>query len=37
MFEWFNKVGYDVDIAALRKQHPGLKNFKSWLSENWKH
>jgi uncharacterized protein YbjT (DUF2867 family) len=36
MYKWFNDVGYDVDISALRKQLPGLKDFKSWLSENWK-
>ena len=36
MYQWFNDVGYDVDISALKKHLPGLKDFKSWLSENWK-
>ena len=33
MFEWFNARGYEADIGALRKLHPGLKSFETWLSE----
>lgn len=33
MFEWFNDYGYEADIPALKKIHPGLKSFKTWLSE----
>ena len=33
MFEWFNSSGYDADIAALRKIHPGLMDFKTWLKK----
>ena len=32
-FEWLNDYGYEADIPALKKIHPGLKSFKTWLSE----
>ncbi|CAL5871855.1 uncharacterized protein PFLUO_LOCUS6109 [Penicillium psychrofluorescens] len=31
MFRWFYDEGFGADIAALRKQHTGLKNFATWL------
>jgi uncharacterized protein YbjT (DUF2867 family) len=31
MVEWFNKEGYQADIAALRRQYPGLKPLREWL------
>lgn len=31
MFTWFGKKGYDADIPALRKIHPGLLTFEQWL------
>jgi uncharacterized protein YbjT (DUF2867 family) len=34
MFNFFNGEGYDADIAALRKIHPGLLNFEQWLRKN---
>ncbi len=34
MFTFFNGEGYDADIAALRKIHPGLLNFEQWLRKN---
>lgn len=34
MFNFFNGEGYDADIAALRKLHPGLLNFEQWLRKN---
>ena len=33
MFEWFNEVGYNVDIAKLKKLNPGLKSFSEWVKE----
>lgn len=29
MFRWFHDSGYKADVRALRKLHPGLKNFES--------
>ena len=31
MFRWFDEEGYSPDIAKLRKLHPGLKDFGTWL------
>ncbi|KAJ5760223.1 nmrA-like family protein [Penicillium odoratum] len=31
MFQWFYDSGYNADIQALRKVHPGLKDFSTWL------
>ncbi|KAJ5702184.1 nucleoside-diphosphate-sugar epimerase family protein [Penicillium malachiteum] len=31
MFHWFYNSGFGADIPALRKMHPGLKNFETWL------
>ena len=31
MFRWFYDCGYKADIPALRKIHPGLKDFEAWL------
>ncbi|KAL2865377.1 uncharacterized protein BJX67DRAFT_358758 [Aspergillus lucknowensis] len=33
MFRWFHDEGYKADIQALRKVHPGLKDFRLWLEE----
>jgi uncharacterized protein YbjT (DUF2867 family) len=32
MFEWFDRVGYSADIAALKRDHPsiGWHTFESW-------
>jgi uncharacterized protein YbjT (DUF2867 family) len=36
MYRWFNDVGYHVDIAALRKEHPNLARLERVLSQqNW--
>ncbi|KRB14917.1 nucleoside-diphosphate sugar epimerase [Mesorhizobium sp. Root695] len=38
MFEWFDRVGYDVDIAALRKEFPEVRwhGFADWArSFDW--
>ncbi|KAI9813742.1 MAG: hypothetical protein M1826_002387 [Phylliscum demangeonii] len=31
MMTWFEEVGYQVDIPALRKLHPGLLSWEDWL------
>ncbi|KAI2825573.1 hypothetical protein CBS147321_1090 [Aspergillus niger] len=33
MYRWFHDEGYRVDIGALKKKHPGLKNFGDWLEQ----
>ena len=36
-YDFFNGEGYDADIAALRKLHPGLLRFEDYLLKNgWK-
>ena len=32
MFQWFMDKGYEADIPAIKKIHPGLKSFETWLS-----
>jgi uncharacterized protein YbjT (DUF2867 family) len=32
-FDFLNQVGYTTDIAALRRQHPGLMDFDTWLKQ----
>ena len=39
MFEWFDKVGYSADIAALRRDYPevGWRSFEDWArAQDWK-
>ncbi|KAH8698750.1 nucleoside-diphosphate-sugar epimerase family protein [Talaromyces proteolyticus] len=31
MFKWFHDVGYGADIGKLKKMHPELKDFATWL------
>lgn len=31
MVKWFNTSGFDVDVPALRKTHPGLLSFEQWM------
>jgi uncharacterized protein YbjT (DUF2867 family) len=31
MFKWFYDEGYAADIEEVRKIHPGLKDFGTWL------
>ncbi|MCS0602275.1 NmrA/HSCARG family protein [Streptomyces sp. LP11] len=31
MFEWFQRHGYRADIPALRAEHPGLRDFTTYL------
>jgi len=34
MFNFFNGVGYDADIAALRRLYPALQNLEQYLRRN---
>jgi uncharacterized protein YbjT (DUF2867 family) len=39
MFEWFNKVGYSADLAALRREAPEVpwRSFEEWArAQDWK-
>ncbi|MDI3389881.1 NmrA/HSCARG family protein [Streptomyces sp. B-S-A8] len=36
MFEWFAEEGYQADIPALRRQHPGLLTLEQFLSRRLK-
>jgi uncharacterized protein YbjT (DUF2867 family) len=39
MYEWFDRVGYKLDIAALKREFPevGWHSFESWAKEqDWK-
>ena len=31
MYRWFNEVGYEADVGALRREHPGLIDFEGYL------
>ena len=35
MFEWLDRVGYDCDVAALRRAYPeaGWHDFREWAHE----
>jgi uncharacterized protein YbjT (DUF2867 family) len=33
MFKFFDRVGYQADIGALRARYPGLHTFAGWLGE----
>ncbi|MGI5268456.1 hypothetical protein ACQEUU_04850 [Nonomuraea sp. CA-218870] len=33
MLFWFEESGYNADIPALRKQHPGLLTFETRLAQ----
>lgn len=32
MYEWFEEVGYEADIAALREEYPALSSFEAYLA-----
>jgi uncharacterized protein YbjT (DUF2867 family) len=34
MQKWFNEVGYQADIARLRRLHPSMQTFEQWLQRN---
>ncbi|MEW9534547.1 NmrA/HSCARG family protein [Microbispora sp. NPDC049125] len=34
MLFWFEESGYNADIPALRRQHPGLLTLKAWLARS---
>lgn len=31
MFKWFSTAGFDAEIQALRKLHPGMLSFQDWV------
>ena len=31
MYRWFDDVGYEADVEALRREHPGLIDFEGYL------
>ena len=31
LFNWFRDVGFNADIDAVRKEHPGAMTFKAWV------
>lgn len=33
MFEFFVEEGYGADVEALRREFPGLLDYKAWLAE----
>lgn len=35
MYRWFEEKGYQVDIAAVRREYPGAHTFQRWLDQNW--
>ncbi|MGI9074771.1 MAG: NmrA/HSCARG family protein [Bryobacteraceae bacterium] len=35
MYRWFEAVGYQVDISALRQELPNLMTFERWLQTYW--
>ncbi len=35
MWRWFEDVGYNVDISALRQEYSALMGFDRWLSLHW--
>jgi uncharacterized protein YbjT (DUF2867 family) len=34
MYEWFEEVGYEADIGALREEYPGLTTFEVYLRKH---
>lgn len=36
MFQWFDRVGYHIDIAAVRQELPQLHSFERWLQNTWR-
>ncbi|RYP58788.1 hypothetical protein DL769_008805 [Monosporascus sp. CRB-8-3] len=37
MFRWFYASGYDADIQALKREHPGLLSWSDWVEQEAKH
>jgi uncharacterized protein YbjT (DUF2867 family) len=35
MYRWFQDVGYNADISAVRQEYPKLTSFDRWLNANW--
>ena len=35
MFRWFEREGFRVDIAGVRKERPQMLTLEHWLRLNW--
>ncbi|MEU6406750.1 NmrA/HSCARG family protein [Streptomyces sp. NPDC046985] len=35
MFDWFEREGFQADLAELRRSRPGLLSLEAWLKDNW--
>jgi hypothetical protein len=35
MYRWFDDVGYEADIAALRREYLELTTFERYLGHGW--
>lgn len=35
MFKWFNEQGYQADIRGLRRIHPSMLPFSTWVATSW--
>jgi uncharacterized protein YbjT (DUF2867 family) len=36
MYKWFQDVGYDIEIPAIRREYPRLTSFEKWIQTNWR-
>jgi hypothetical protein len=34
MYEWFEEVGYEADVAALREEYPALTTLEGYLRDH---
>jgi uncharacterized protein YbjT (DUF2867 family) len=35
MYHWMEKIGFHIDIGAVRQEHKKLISFDRWLNSNW--
>ncbi len=35
MYRWFQEIGYQVDIGAVRHEYAGLTTFAKWINAAW--
>lgn len=35
MYKWFNEQGYQADIRGLRRIHPSMLPFTTWVATSW--
>ncbi|KAI9727577.1 MAG: hypothetical protein M1834_008016 [Cirrosporium novae-zelandiae] len=34
MFQWFKDVGYGADVEECRRLHPGMQDYRTWLTQS---